>query len=214
MHCAVGIYLPFELLATTLTTMDSAASLIRRERKALGLSTRHLAALAGISYSTISRIENGHEEPQWATMQKMAAALGKSCSFEEGRSFTRLADLAEPVDGTVDREPDWTRLRGFVDQIALHPELTAAATADPPPASGSSLIDNLLAAIAEKLASDIGIRPAAWAAMIEPLDTPWEAPGTPRRRAMAAAHIPPEFAARNIMLSSSAIWRKRAMATE
>jgi len=197
-----------------LTGMDSAGSLIRRERRALGLSTRHLAALADVSYPTISRIENGHEEPRWGTMQKIAAALGKSCSIDDELSFTRLADLAERVVGTFDSEPTWTRLRGFVDQIALHPELTAAATADPPPASGSRLIDNLLAAIAEKLASDIGIRPPAWTAAIEPLETPWKAPGTPRRRAIAAAQTPPEFAARNITLPASAIWRDRAMVSE
>lgn len=201
------------LLVSTLTSVNAAGSLVRRERKALGLSTRHLAVLAGISYPTISRIENGHDEPLWGTMQKIAAALGKSCSFDDGGSFTRLADLVEPANGPVDREPDWTRLRGFADQIALHPELTAAATADPPPPSGSRLIDNLLAAIAEKLATDIGIRSAAWTATIEPLDTLWEAPGTPRRRAAVAAQTPPEFAARNIMLPASAIWRDRAMAT-
>lgn len=191
--------------------MESAGSLIRRERKALGLSTRHLATLAGVSYPTISRIENGHDEPQWGTMQKIAAALGKSCSFGNDASFTRLADLVQPADGTVDPEPDWTRLRGFADQLALHPELTAAATADAPQPSGSGLIDNLLAAIAEKLAANVGIRPAAWTASIEPLDTPWEAPGTPQRRAAAAARTAPEFAARNIMLSTSTIWRDRAM---
>lgn len=64
-------------------------------------------------------------------MQKIAAALGKSCSFEDEGSFTRLADLVEPANVLVDREPDWTRLRGFADQIALHPEVIAAATADP-----------------------------------------------------------------------------------
>ena len=192
--------------------MESAGSLIRRERKALGLSTRHLATLAGVSYPTISRIENGHDEPQWGTMQKIAAALGKSCSLGDDVSFTRLADLVEPSDGTVDPEPEWTRLRGFADQLALHPELTAAATADSPRPSGSRLIDNLLAAIAEKLAADVGIRPAAWTALVEPLDTPWEAPGTPRRRAATAAQTAPEFAARNIMLSTSAIWRDRPMA--
>jgi transcriptional regulator with XRE-family HTH domain len=189
--------------------MDSAGSLIRRERQALGLSTRHLAALAGISYPTISRIENGHDEPQWGTMQKIAAALGKSCSFTQ-RSFTRLADLARPADGAIEAEPDWTRLRGFADQLALRPELTAAATADPPPPSGSPFIDNLLAALAEKLAANVGIRPAPWVSTIEPLDTTWEAPGTPRRRALAAAQTPPEFAARNIILPQSAIWRDRA----
>jgi hypothetical protein len=112
----------------------------------------------------------------------------KPVILTDGRCKTRLADLVEPADGTVVPEPEWTRLRG------------------------SRLIDNLLAAIAEKLAANVGIRAAAWTALVEPLDTPWEAPGTPRRRAATAAQTAPEFAARNITLSTSAIWRDRAMA--
>ena len=193
--------------------MTSAGILIRRERTVLSLSTRHLARLAGISYPTVSRIENGHEEPNWATMQKIAAAFGKSCSLDGALSFTKLADLAEPAGDAIEPEPNWTRLRGFADQLTLHPELTAVATADQPKPSGSQFIDNLLAAIAEKAAANVEIRPAPWTTTIEPLDTVWEAPGTPRRRALVAAQTPPEFAARRIMLSASAIWRDRAMAT-
>ena len=66
--------------------------------------------------------------------------------------------------------------------------------------------------VVQVLAADVGIRPAAWTSSIKPVDTPWEAPGTPQRRATAAAQTAPEFAARNIMLSTSAIWRDRAMA--
>ena len=185
---------------------------MRRERNARGLSTRHRALLAGVSHPTISRIENGHEIPNWTTMRTIAAAFGKSCAFENTRDITRLSDLVEPLDGNIEAEPHWTRLRVFADQRALHPELTAVATADQPESSGSAFIDNLLAAIAEKAAVNVKIRPSSWTAEIKPLEIMWEAPDTKRMRAIVAANTPPEFAARNIMLSASAIWRDRGPA--
>jgi hypothetical protein len=47
--------------------------------------------------------------------------------------------------------------------------------------SGSALIDNLLAATAEKLADDAQIRRPAWTERLPPLYTPWTAPTTPRK---------------------------------
>lgn len=199
-----------KVLAITLTNVDTAGNLIRAERETLGLSTRHLASLAGLSYPTISRIENGHEQPRWETMQKIAAALGKSFGFNDLR-YPRLADLAAHHSSGADCEPDWTRLRTFVDEMRLRPELTAAATADRPPPSGSPLVDNLLAAIAEKLADDQGIRRPRWTAALPALDARWEAPGTPRKREANAAQTPSQFAERNISLPASAIWRDREL---
>ncbi|MDG2234265.1 MAG: helix-turn-helix transcriptional regulator, partial [Ilumatobacter sp.] len=87
----------------------SISAMIRTERETLGLSMRDLAALAGVSYPTISRIENGHEDPRWDTLTKIAAALGKTLAPTfETRPILRLADI--DVDGATG-EPDWTRLR-------------------------------------------------------------------------------------------------------
>ena len=44
------------LLVNLLTPMDNISDLIRTGRRELGLSTRSLASLAGVSYPTISRI--------------------------------------------------------------------------------------------------------------------------------------------------------------
>jgi HTH-type transcriptional regulator, competence development regulator len=57
----------------------------QRERRAL--SQKELAATAGVSPVTISRIENGRDEPQPATIRKLAKALG-----------VNPADLMEPED--------------------------------------------------------------------------------------------------------------------
>ncbi len=182
--------------------------MIRSERVALGLSMRDLAALAGISYPTISRIENGHEDPRWETLTKIAAALGKTVAPTfDARPILRLADI--DLDGTTG-EPDWTRLRLFADQITLHPEWTAAAIATAP-SSGSSFMSNLLAAIAEKLADDARIQRPGWTKQIAALKSPWEAPATPRRRAMNAENTPAQFAARRITLPERAIWRDREL---
>ncbi|MFT6290408.1 MAG: transcriptional regulator with XRE-family HTH domain [Ilumatobacter sp.] len=186
----------------------SISAMIRTEREMLGLSMRDLAALAGVSYPTISRIENGHEDPRWDTLTKIAAALGKTLSPTfETRPILRLADIE--VDGSKG-EPDWTRLRSFADQISLHPEWTAAAIADAP-SSGSSFMSNLLAAIAEKLADDAGIRRPRWTKQVAALASLWEAPETPRRRAMNAENTPAQFAARHITLPKRAIWRDREL---
>ena len=189
--------------------------LIRRERIALGLSTRELAALAGVSYPTISRIENGHDQPRWDTLEKLAGALGMSWNpVLERRATPRLADLVVHWDrneaGEV--EPDWTRWRAFADQLHLHPEFTQVAIAPAPTATGSALVDNLIAAMAEKLADDAGIRRPNWTHRIAPLIAPWAAPATPRRRAEHRLQTPPQFAARNITLPVAAIWRERKLA--
>ncbi len=184
------------------------SAMVRIEREALGLSMRDLAALAGISYPTISRIENGHEDPRWDTLTKIAAALGKTLAPTfETRPILRLADI--DVDG-VTSEPDWTLLRSFADQISLHPEWTAVAIADAP-SSSAAFMSNLLAAIAEKLADDAGIQRPGWTKQVAALESPWEAPATPPRRAINAENTPAQFAARRITLPERAIWREREL---
>ena len=179
---------------------------IRAERSELGLSLRDLATLANVSYPAISRIENMQERPRWDTLEKLSAALGKRLvvSFEE-LDMPRLADLADRCD-----EPDWTRLRGLVDHLRLHGELIAAAIAAAPRPC-SPLTDNLLAAVAEKLADDAGIQRPKWTTNTQPLEERWEAPATPRRRAANVTQTPSQFRERNIVLPASAIWRDREL---
>jgi len=192
--------------------MDNFGSFVRQERAALGLSTRELATLAGVAYPTISRIEHGHEQPRWATMTKIAAVFGKRLdpSFTETKTPT-VADLAPcwSRDAHGDPLPNWTRWRALADHLAFHPELTGAAIRPTPSPSGSLIVDNLLAATAEKLADDVGIRRPSWTKRYPPLREPWHTPGTPRMRAGAAARTPPQFAARNMLLPVDAIWRTR-----
>jgi transcriptional regulator with XRE-family HTH domain len=198
-----------------LTPVETVGRLVLSEREALGLSTRELARLSGVAYPTISRIENGHGQPRLETLAKLSKVFGKSLvATLEPAPVPRLARLVDAWtwDASGDELLDWTRWRGLVDRLRLHPEMTATAIIEAPLPSGSTLIDNLLAATAEKLADDVGIRRPAWTRNVLPLRMPWSAPATRRKHAANVASTPTQFAARNITLPASALWREREMA--
>jgi|GEM_PF-360545 len=202
------------LLSSTLTPVDSSGTILRSARTALGLSTRELARLAGVSYPTISRIENGHEQPLWDTVSKLATVLGLALGPVVGaQRAPQIVSLADQWsrDQTGEAQPNWTRWRAFADQLTLRPELTALAIETEALPTGSLFIDNLLAAMAEKLADDATIRRPSWTVRVGPLPIPWRSPGTPRKQAENAARTPPQFAVRNITLPGSAIWRDPAI---
>ena len=198
-------------METRQTTIESPAKWIREARADLGLSVRELGRLAGISYPTVSRIENGHEEPRWDTMQRLLRATGRSLGSATPRPMpiVRLADLTREwrTQRNGRHEPNWTSLRLFADQLHLHPEFTGAAILPAPRRSGSRFFDSLLAAIAEQCADDVGIRRPAWTKTRPGLDTPWESLGTPRILQRNRDQAPPQFLARGLHISESAIFR-------
>ena len=172
---------------------------------------RALAERADIALTTVFRIEHGQMDPTTGTLAKLLSALGED--LELGRRPLRrgphLADLADAWsrDRMGQDQPDWTRLRAFLDHLARHPDEAPSAIRSKPPASGSAFVDNLLAGIAEKLAEDTGVPQPAWAKEIPRLAEPWEGFGTPRMRAAAIAATPPQLSRRNIYIPSSTLWR-------
>ena len=207
-----GLY--SEVLVITLTVMDTPAAWIRRERARLGLSTRDLARLTSVSYPTISRIENGHEEPRWSTLEKIFDVLGHPLApLSEEREQPRLSDLANAwtKDATHTHHPDWVRLRGLVDQLRLRPALIAQAILPEPPRSQSEMMDALLAAIAEKLADDAGISRPRWTRSRPPLREVWSVAIRPSKQAEAEANTPPQFIRRGLLIPESTIWRDRKL---
>jgi len=194
--------------------METPGTWIRAGRRRLGLSTRDLARLAHVSYPTISRIENGHEQPRWSTLEKLFVVLGDGLiPTGAAPNVVRLADLADAwtEDATGTHQPDWVRFRAVADRLVLHPELTAQAIMPEPPRSVSPLIDTLLAAIAEKIADDAGISRPRWVRARPPLDEPWSVPVRPSRRADLAATTPAQFARRGVLIPASTIWRDRPL---
>ena len=95
----------------------------------------------------------------------------------------------------------------FVRRSQLHPDAIASAIATPPPRSGTTRLDSLLAGVAEKLADDARLARPAWTKNIPALTEPWEPPGTPRIVARARARAPEQFRRRNIYLSVAELWR-------
>ncbi|MBN1674790.1 MAG: helix-turn-helix domain-containing protein [Kiritimatiellae bacterium] len=55
---------------------EDIAQILRRERQRRELSVRELAKRAGVSPTIVSRIENGHTSPSFATVKKILAAFG------------------------------------------------------------------------------------------------------------------------------------------
>jgi transcriptional regulator with XRE-family HTH domain len=193
--------------------MDAAA-LVREARENAGLSRSALAAKAGVPTSTVSRIEDGSSDPTLTMLARLIAAAGKHLSIsvaarQPSRAAIELLAGAYQSDAGG-RKINWTRLRGFLDQLAAHPELSAAAVEAPPPRTGDAAFDALLAGIAEKVADDAGIPRPRWTRSVPPAPAPWIAPGTPARVRQARAAAPSQLAARNIWLAAKDLWRNAA----
>ncbi len=59
---------------------EAFGKVLRAKRKALSLSQEQLALEAGIERVYVSWLENGHKQPTFQTMLKLARALGCSAS--------------------------------------------------------------------------------------------------------------------------------------
>ncbi len=174
---------------------------------------RSLAELAGVAYTTVSRIEHGQIDPTVGMLARLLEATGHDLSLASAPAdFVHLADLSDAwlTNRTGQDRPDWTRLRAFVDQMQDDPQLVGPATAGQPAPSGSPLMDNLLAALAEKACDDAGLPRPRWVRRIRPLEQPWATPGTPRMLAKARAATPPQFARRGITIDVESLWREPA----
>src|SRR4051812_1401476 len=49
---------------------------LRRAREARGQGMRQIAAAAGVTHGYLSKVERGHVAPTWATIERIAAAIG------------------------------------------------------------------------------------------------------------------------------------------
>jgi transcriptional regulator with XRE-family HTH domain len=193
--------------------MTDASTLVRTAREEAGLSMRAWAERADVSFTTIFRIEHGQLDPTIGTLTKLFAALGDDLELRRRpASGPRLSDLIDAwrTDPSGQDVPDWTRFRSLLDELQRSPTVIAAAIRPKPAPSGSWFVDCLLAAIAEKVADDAGLRRPPWTRRIAPLDEPWISFGTPTTRATDVAATPTQLAERRIFIPAPALWRHDA----
>lgn len=166
---------------------------------------RELAERARVAASTVSRIEAGKVSPSAETIDRLLFACGLERK-DAPADIPSVADLSDAWN-TAAARPEWTRIRALLDTLDLHPEYRSPATITEPEPSGSPVMDNLLAGIAETIADLEGYRPPKWTERIEPLDQEWNTPGTPRMLEARKASTPPRLADRQITVDSESLWR-------
>jgi transcriptional regulator with XRE-family HTH domain len=191
--------------------MATAGELVCAARLDAGLSCRGLAERAGVTASTVSRIEQGTMDPTLTMLRRLLSAGSKrlavdSVDLADGPSVARLALEAMPDSSA---SVDWTALRGFVDWARRHPDRLAEALEDPPARTGTAL-DALLASLTEELCDRNGLESPRWTTDVPGLSEPWEPEGTPRMRERARNSTPATFRARNLTVAAEDIFRDLA----
>jgi len=188
------------------------ATLLRETRLKAELSIRALGKRAGVSPSTISRIETRQMDPTVGMLTQLLESAGRGLELAIADApAPRLSALTNAWESSArgDRV-DWTRLRAFLDYLTLNPEHVAGAIQATPRPSGSALLDNLLAGIAETLADEHAIARPTWTSQVPPLSDSWTTPGTPRTKEAARAATPAALAARGMTLARTSLWRDTA----
>jgi uncharacterized protein len=85
------------------TEMHPAGDLLRRARKAAGLSQQELAARAGVTQSVISAYESGHRQPAVPTLAALVDAAGYELVMDLRPQPEPLSKLSGPVGRRVRR---------------------------------------------------------------------------------------------------------------
>ena len=203
-------------VAYMLTLMSEASELVRSGRQTSGLSVRALADRAGVPPSTISRIEAGRVDPTYRMLVRILDAADQELDVAlRPRERPRRQHLAELWDAyntsSHQVEPDWTRLRAFLDALGTEPERTAEAIRVGPPAKTPRQMTALLAGIAEKLADEAHLARPAWTSKAPVLkEGEWRISGTPRMQAAIRAASPLQLLRHGLAVDEGTLWRHRA----
>ena len=113
---------------------DFFADKLIRLRASKGLTQRELAAMAGVSWSQISKYESGKSKPRKKVLWSLEEALGVSAGElqgsdpEEAMTTLILEMKDEPDYPFTVRKADLETLKGFADQhhVSLNAMLIAA----------------------------------------------------------------------------------------
>lgn len=176
-----------------------------------GLSRKQIARQAGVSLSTVSRVEEGIMDPTISMAQRLFSAVGVHMEFSlsEIPKFS-IAHLHNALQGEhIDFDLNWTQIRNFIDRMCNEPHLIAAAIADAPARTQNEKFDALLAGVAEKLADDHDINRPSWCSAVPPSAERWASIGTPTMIKRNESQAPPQFIARNIYINQWQLWREK-----
>ena len=187
-----------------------ASMLLREARTRAGLSRRTLADRAGVAVSTVSRIEDGTIDPTVGMLERVLAAAGshlEATAVADDASIPTIAELAGAIgqDAAGREQIDWTRIRGFVDLAVQHPERVKVML-DAPPARTGTVLDQMLAALAEQLADESNIARPKWTRNVAARSERWTQLGTPLMTEEAQRNTPEPFARRNMVLARDALF--------
>lgn len=187
--------------------IDSSSQL-RFVRARAGLSQREVARRAGTSSATLSRYEFGALVPNVGTFNRLVEAC-----LPAGRrwpSLTALAPVVAEVRRTRGSTASW-RLVGEVldDEAAATPADTALVVADAPAPTGDSATDALMAALAEYLTLQRGIRAPGWSQDPDRVARPWWfVADAPAWVPTSLRESPRSFAKRGIFVTTAGLERR------
>jgi len=176
-----------------------------------GLSRKQVARHAGVSLSTVSRVEEGNMDPTISMAQRLFSAVGVhlEISISDIPQYS-IAHLHSALQGDLmEFDLDWTQIRIFVDRMCSEPHLITTAIADAPTRTNNEKFDALLAGVAEKLADDHEINRPGWCSAVPPSSERWASIGTPTMMKRNESQAAPQFIARNIYINQWQLWREK-----
>jgi transcriptional regulator with XRE-family HTH domain len=192
--------------------METPAQLVANLRVNAGLSQRALASRAGCTRSTVVRIENGAMDPTVTMLARITAATGHRLDIRASQPLRRdsLAAIAQLVLSGDEPAIPFTHIRGLIDWLGLNPSIASEAISDPPPRTNNENLDNLLAAVANKIADEGFLPRPSWTSDVPIPVVPWRSPGTPRMQSLEATKAPRQLIERRIFLAATNFWRDDA----
>lgn len=176
-------------------------------REQTGLSQNALAKRVGIPASTVRRIERGESDPTVTMLRRIATGAGQLLEIRSQRLTETPPSLARLVHRIGhESQVRWTAIRSFNDWLDLNLDLLPGPIDDPPPRTNDRRFDNLIAAIAERIADSTGHDRPRWTSTVKALADPWYTDGTPMMRERNAELSPSQFRDRNIWFGANAVW--------
>lgn len=175
------------------------ANILRQARESSGLSVRNLAEAAGVSASTVHRIEQGKMAPTVEMLERLVAVAGESLRV------TSVPDYTSSVIGLVRELPidevnAIRKVAEFVTRFwASDEQRSRMINATPGKPSGERW-DTFVAALAEWLAVTARIATPPWVVQRKALPEAWWVSPMQSMQAWEYAGTPAAFQSRNVYI--------------